>query len=334
MQASNMAIGHLVGEDPVQENQISTLAPGASRHMARYAPDVRASILGYQFLTQCSTDFTEASGGSPASVTLNWNGQGFATLHAATAATLARQVQIVRYYTDQRADRAGEILTQLGTVVDYFLGQLAVPSVRVPYLSELLVLTQQVAGMGVMPAKHLLACRRPDEIDSRIMPLIPAPTHGSLPSGHATQAHAISVVVRNLLDQVGGTTAHIEQRKKLVSSLAHRIAVNRTVAGVHYPMDSWAGAIAGRGFGEILTSLGQGQNRPMRRVDVNPNENEAPEQDFVLEEVNRGFLYGRWDAYAGLSAKTGDVAFGARSGEFEWLWAKAATEVELLVGQG
>jgi len=37
--------------------------------------------------------------------------------------------------------------------------------------------------------------------------------------------------------------------------IAHRIAVNRTIAGVHYPVDSAAGAMLGRAIGEAILAL-------------------------------------------------------------------------------
>jgi hypothetical protein len=104
-----------------------------------------------------------------------------------------------------------------------------------------------------MLVKHHLACRRPDRLGAKVMPIIPTPAHASFPSAHATEAFAVAEVLNTLL----GSQEHypdVEKRQVLVTKLAERIAVNRTVAGVHYPIDSWAGAILGRAVGQIVVS--------------------------------------------------------------------------------
>jgi hypothetical protein len=216
--------------------------------------------------------------------------------------------------------------------VDYYLGILGLQVARAPYLSELLVLTQQIAGASVMTAKHYLACRRPDEIDSRIMPLIPAPTHGSLPSGHATQAIALATVVDKLLGQLAGaTTGHIDKRRDLTWALAHRIAVNRTVAGVHYPMDSWAGAVIGRGVGHAIAALGQNTAQATYSFSHDPNADEAPITDFLLQDMKQ---LNRNPAtnLPGITVDGDPINLGGDSAEFQWLWCKALTEMSLLTG--
>ena len=46
-----------------------------------------------------------------------------------------------------------------------------------------------------MIAKHALAVRRPDQLDGRILPMIPTPGHGAFPSAHATEAYAVATVL-------------------------------------------------------------------------------------------------------------------------------------------
>ncbi len=247
----------------------------------------------------------------PASVRLTWDGADFASIVPATDATLSNQVSFVQHYVEQRGDRAGEILTQLTTLTDFFTSIVGVPTGRASHLVELLSLTQEIAGMCVMPAKHMLACRRPDELDCRLMPLVPTPAHGSQPSGHATQAIAIATVLNTLLQEVeGNRRGDPTKRQILINAQAHRIAVNRTVAGLHYPMDNWAGAVVGHGIGRIIASLGQtsvdpatplvhemdrlradsNQIKDMAEFDSEKETDPSEFGDFFLSDLNRALV--------------------------------------------
>ena len=104
-----------------------------------------------------------------------------------------------------------------------------------------------------MIVKNHLAIRRPDQLDARLMPMIPTPGHGSFPSAHAPEAYAVLTVLEALVT-AWDSLADGEQRIKALRGLAERIAVNRTVAGVHYPIDSWAGAALGRIVGQVVLS--------------------------------------------------------------------------------
>ncbi len=57
-----------------------------------------------------------------------------------------------------------------------------------------------------------------------------------------------------------------EDSDKQVFRLAHRIAVNRTVAGLHFPVDSAAGAALGCAIGSALIALAQGTDKAEHRV--------------------------------------------------------------------
>lgn len=70
--------------------------------------------------------------------------------------------------------------------------------------------------------------------------MIQIPDHSTYPSGHAMEAFAIATVLHCL--STGNGPRHGVKEQALPFRLAHRIAVNRTVAGVHFPVDSLAGA--------------------------------------------------------------------------------------------
>ena len=77
--------------------------------------------------------------------------------------------------------------------------------------------------------------------------MILTPAHGSFPSGHATEAFIASTVLWSLLG--AGTAPHPVYSAatcgEQLMRLASRIAINRTVAGVQFPVDSVAGAVLG-----------------------------------------------------------------------------------------
>ncbi|MEL7092272.1 MAG: phosphatase PAP2 family protein, partial [Pseudomonadota bacterium] len=119
-----------------------------------------------------------------------------------------------------------------------------------------------------------LAMQRPDMFSGQIQPVIPTPGHGTLPSGHATESFAMAVVLGKLVPGIAGTVmpeadgtfggrqgvavtgpeADHTSVDQLVRQAA-RIAINRTVAGVHFPIDSIAGAMLGIQIGHYIAAL-------------------------------------------------------------------------------
>jgi PAP2 superfamily len=108
--------------------------------------------------------------------------------------------------------------------------------------------------------KHALACRRPIEYSPQVQPMILTPSHGTLPSGHATEAFAVALVLWRLL--VAGANpayGHVSYGVQLMRQAA-RIAINRTVAGMHFPADSIAGAVLGLTLGRYLVNRASAVN--------------------------------------------------------------------------
>jgi hypothetical protein len=109
----------------------------------------------------------------------------------------------------------------------------------------------------------------------------------------------------------------VQKRQALLRKLAERIAVNRTVAGVHFPIDSWAGAILGRAVGQIVLAK-CGVGKPVQGYRYHAK----GDRDFFVSE----FVKGRNDRYGVEDAGCADVGSSA---PFVWLWRKAYAEFDL-----
>ena len=117
---------------------------------------------------------------------------------------------------------------------------------------ELLLAVQRLVQQVQVRFKHTLACRRPVEYSSQIQPVIPTPGHGALPAGHAAEAFAMAIVL------IAITGGKVPQLPSQAIALAHRVAQNRVVAGVHFPVDLIAGAILGLVLGAYFVTRATG----------------------------------------------------------------------------
>jgi hypothetical protein len=115
-----------------------------------------------------------------------------------------------------------------------------------------------------MRFKHAFSCPRPVAYSPNLQPIVPTPEHGSLPSGHSGEAYAVAQIIPALMrdailletkpDKVT-LEANADEVGKQLRSQALRIAENRVVAGVHFPVDSVAGRILGQCVGTYLVAL-------------------------------------------------------------------------------
>jgi hypothetical protein len=102
-----------------------------------------------------------------------------------------------------------------------------------------------------MRFKHELACWRPIDWSAQVQPMITTPGHGSLPSGHCTQSYVVVEVLKALLN-IKGTNAGPVSFGLQLDRMAARIATNRVIAGVHFPVDNVAGRLLGKVLGEYF----------------------------------------------------------------------------------
>ena len=101
----------------------------------------------------------------------------------------AKQLDLVANWADLRAERCNEILSQLSPPLVFWASVLGLDPQRHKWTLEVVAAALRLANHAEMRFKHALACRRPVEMSPQLQPMIQTPGHGSLPSGHATEAH-------------------------------------------------------------------------------------------------------------------------------------------------
>ena len=151
------------------------------------------------------------------------------------------QIDKVQRAAIEREDRLPEILAQSDDLWSFFRVLLGRDDAASPIVAELLAVAWQWATPLVMALKNDVAALRPVHRAPSVLPVIATPAHGSLPSGHATMAALTAEVLSHLL--FAGDDKH--PRVQQLDRLARRIAFNRVVAGVHFPIDSAAGYALG-----------------------------------------------------------------------------------------
>ena len=178
---------------------------------------------------------------------------------------LRSQMRWLRAYADLRYDRAHEINVQIGDILSFFgmTGHLN-NSMR-KYTLELLTVAQMVTIGVELQAKHFCWSPRPIHFSDQVQPIIQTPDHSTFPSGHATEAFVIATILSRL---AYGQPAHDALAAwQPPFRVAHRIATNRTIAGVHFPADNAAGALLGCMIGEAIYAFATGPSVPVFRAE-------------------------------------------------------------------
>jgi len=158
------------------------------------------------------------------------------------------QTKLVEDWAELRDERTAEILAQLTPQFPFWNSVADLQLDRRAHTLELMWLALSFASYVEMRFKHALACARPDAYSAKVQPIIPVPGHGSFPSGHATEAYMMAHLLENLL--INGN----ELRAQL-QALAERTSINRTVAGVHFPVDSMVGRCLGNTLAEYFLTM-------------------------------------------------------------------------------
>jgi len=219
-----------------------TAQPALEQTLERWEPWVRAYIglgelmIGINFSASATSSLVK-SGSST-----------IAEIGRPVTATFQKQLPLVLSWADLRNERATEILAQIDAQYAFWSSIVYMHPDRTRRTFELINILLQFCVYVEMRMKHALACWRPVEYNAQVQPMITTPGHGSFPSGHSTQAHAVARLLKVLLNLYPnpptGPDNYYTVRDQL-NRQAARIAINRTVAGVHFPVDSMAGRMLG-----------------------------------------------------------------------------------------
>lgn len=166
--------------------------------------------------------------------------------------TFERQIPLVLSWSELRLERATEIMAQIDPQYAFWSSIVGMRSDRHRYTFELINIMLQFCVYIEMRFKHALGCWRPVEYNAQVQPMLSTPGHGSFPSGHATQAYAVAYLLKRLLNLKPNPDPKHASTIDQLDRQAARIATNRVIAGVHFPVDSMAGRMLGVALGEYF----------------------------------------------------------------------------------
>ncbi|EAU43827.1 hypothetical protein R2601_07836 [Salipiger bermudensis HTCC2601] len=198
------------------------------------------------------SDITNTSG------TVSFQGNPLVTLQRPRMKVLEeKQLGFLRAAADLRYDRLSEIRVETSNIQSFFASVSYMSSAATKWQ---LALTQAVFRLCThveMPVKLGFDVPRPITLAYQVQPIIQTPGHGAWPSGHATESFAAATLLSRLCHDHSKPLDPTELLAKQTPFYrqAERIAINRTVAGVHYPTDSMAGAVLGVTMAEALVNL-------------------------------------------------------------------------------
>jgi PAP2 superfamily len=189
-------------------------------------------------------------------------------LHKLPKDRYPRQVDKVLRAAVEREERLPEILVQVYDFWSFYNAITGFDPARAPRCAELFDIAWTWAQGPVMALKHGLAgdgsesdpSLRPHQRNTLVQPVIETPSHGSYPSGHASMAFFTSELLFALL----------AKPDLALDRLARRITFNRTVAGLHFPVDNAAGAALGRQMAALFVGWATGTAR-LGNADFDPN---------------------------------------------------------------
>ena len=151
----------------------------------------------------------------------------------------------------------------------------------------------------------------------QIQPMIPTPGHASWPSGHATESYLMCALLQALLPNAGKYREQFER-------LAARLAVNRTVAGLHFPVDSAAGRLLGTALAEFMVARCRGGSIHQRGF-VGTAFHDA--RGDAIDFDPRVSMANNQSGYYEISSRATQIA---ASPLLRFMWTKAAAEWEPL----
>ncbi len=222
-------------------------------------------------------------GSSPAAVALRAGEtlEPIAVLGTPTEDALREELGQVVAAAAQRKENIDSIVAHHLDLDAFFLDVLRLDEDLYRRSHELIALTTAFVDSVVQRLKYIFDVPRPSELDPRLTTAVLLPRHSSYPGGHAAQSHAVARVLAAL------GSARVPRN---LDKLADFIGYNRVVAGLHYPLDTLAGAALGQLLGDVLVALIADEDRTITTVTIDAGD---ARQDRTLTVADRAPLFRR-----------------------------------------
>lgn len=227
-----------------------------------------------------------------------------------------KQLRLMQAWAELREDRATEVISEMPPQVPFWSATCNLQPSRHRHTFEFINLALALAAISAFRFKQVFACPRPAAYWAGLQPMLPTPEHSALPSGHATEAFMAARVLSALNGNREG---------KLFEALmtqASRVAINRTVAGLHFPVDSLAGQKLGNSLAEfLLTQAGAYSTWDERKFFVKPNTN----PDYLQRRPKKSYEASTKHLQS-TAADQLKVCTPPAASAIQWLWCKALGE--------
>jgi hypothetical protein len=156
----------------------------------------------------------------------------------------------------QRASVIGEILSQDVEFNTDFMALLAITPGSHPNTYRVLHIASLIGLYAALYYKAHYDRPRPSQLCPALLPSLPMPGHASWPGGHATQAQLKARLMEHVLQGIL-PEGNLEAISSNLRALAHKVARNREIAGLHYRTDSDAGRRLADEIAPFLTRMGE-----------------------------------------------------------------------------
>lgn len=220
--------------------------------LSKLEPRVRMMLAVTEFVGQLKV---AASGKGAMEATVHIGSQLLATVPRPTADTLLNKPEGfpgVLAAISLRRDQIDEIQVQRVALETHVLQVMGRSPENFPACAELAQVVIEMATVLVQQLKHHFSVPRPSELSGAANPVLQVPGHSSFPSGHALQSMAVALTLTAVCKESAVQQAGMQR-------LAIRIADNRVVAGLHYPVDGTFGLALG---GMLAACLAKGSGSP------------------------------------------------------------------------
>lgn len=242
-----------------------------------------ADLMSYFRIIGVAAQKTGPTSFTPGRATLEFCGTPVFTTTGPGLDVLKAQMTWLRNYADLRVDRIPEINLQLGDVPSFFGAVVRLDASSRKHSLEFTAAALKVAYALEMQVKFLTWTPRPVDLSHKVQPMIQTPDHSSFPSGHATE----SFTVATLLSRLENPAVSVQQAlagQAMPYRVAQRVAANRTIAGVHYPIDSEAGATLGCVIASGILAAVNGATTTLKADYTVPAAADAG--DFILQDFD------------------------------------------------